>query len=464
MTGHSLEGLPRVDRVLAHPRVEAMEATSGAARLKALVRAVIDEARTDLRNGKRSAAPSEAEVALEVVSRAQALRDRSTRRVINATGVVLHTNLGRAPLGDEARRAVAEAAEGYGSLEIDLVTGKRGRRAAFAEDALASLTGSEAALVVNNCAAAVLLALASSAAPGSVVVSRGELVEIGGGFRIPEILAASGARLVEVGTTNRTHMDDYARALDEHGDVRAILRVHQGNFRMTGFVERPGLRELAALARTRSLPLIEDLGGGALVDLRAFGLDGEPTVAASVAAGCELVCFSGDKVLGGPQAGVLVGTHDSIARARKHPLARALRLGRLPLAALEATLAVFVAGRAATLPAMAMLASKPAAIEVRARGWVSGLASEGLAVELTETRAEVGGGALAGASIPSFGIALRSQAGADALAARLRQSTPAVVGRVVDGAVVLDALTVLEGEDEALLDAVHAALRADLGG
>lgn len=458
MTGQKLDGLPRVDRVLAHPALEVEAATSGPTRLKALVRSVIDDARSEIKAGTRHSPPTEDEVVTEVLVRARALRERGTRRVINATGVVLHTNLGRAPLAEPARQALVDASRGYASLEMDLATGRRGTRASFAEGALISLSGADAALVVNNCAAAVLLALASTSAGGSVVVSRGELVEIGGGFRIPEILEASGARLVEVGTTNRTHLGDYTRAIEERSDVRAILRVHQGNFRMTGFVERPELSALVDLAHRSRLPLVKDLGGGALIDLARHGLSGEPTVASCVEAGCDLVCFSGDKVLGGPQAGVLVGRSEAIGRARKHPLARALRLGRLPLAALEATLSLYLRGSIAELPALAMLSRSSDETRSRAERWASALSAPDRRVEIVATEAEVGGGALAGASVRSFGVSLKSALAPDVLAARLRSGAPPVIVRVTDDAVVLDALTVLAAEDEELLGAVASAL------
>jgi L-seryl-tRNA(Ser) seleniumtransferase len=382
--------------------------------------------------------------------------------VINATGVVLHTNLGRAPLGADALAALAASAGGYTSIEIDLDTGRRGARGAFAERALAELTAAEAALVVNNNAAATLLALTAivagaPAAARRVIVSRGELVEIGGGFRVPDVCARSGAELVEVGTTNKTRLDDYARALDP-GGVAAILRVHPGNFRQTGFVERPRLTELAALARARGVPLVKDLGGGALVDLAPLGLTGEPLARASVEAGCDLVCFSCDKVLGGPQGGAIVGRAALVERARKDPLARAVRLGRLPLVALEATLAAMLEGRLDDVPALRMLRSTADELRARAEAWTAALAALGVEARVVELTSAVGGGALAEAELPSFGVALEAP-DVDALAARLRGGNPPVVGRIHAGALLLDARTVQPGEDAALLGALAAAHR-----
>ncbi len=466
MSQNPLRELPRVDRVLARPEVARAAAELGAPVVTALVRAEIEEARREILAGARLTAPTVEEAAEAVGRRAAALVAGRTRRVLNATGVFLHTNLGRAPLSEPAQRALAESASGYASLEMDLETGKRGGRAAFAEAALVALTGAEAALVVNNCAAAVLLVLASVAAGGRVLVSRGELVEIGGSFRVPDILRESGAELREVGTTNRTRVADYARALDE-APAHAILRVHQGNFRMTGFVERPALSDLAELARERGVLLVKDLGGGALVDLSELGeggasrgFSGEPTAAACIRAGADLVCFSGDKVLGGPQAGIVVGKRALVDRARRHPLARALRLGRLPLVALEATLASYLRGSLDDVPVLAAILRPLDEVAARAERWAVALRARGVEVAVVETEVEMGGGALADRHLASRAIALRPPGGADALAAALRRGSPAIVGRVEEGALLLDARTLLAGEDNLLVDAVLAALGA----
>jgi L-seryl-tRNA(Ser) seleniumtransferase len=332
-----LARLPRVDRVAQHPRLAEARARLGVRLTTRLAREAIDAARERV-IGRGGAVPDEDEVARAAARAAGTLLASRARRVVNATGLLLHTNLGRARLAPAAVGALAESAGGYVALEIDLATGRRGRRGAFAEEALRELTGAPAALVVNNGAAACLLLLGAHLAGRDVLVSRGELVEIGGGFRVPEILARSGARLVEVGATNRTRIADYARALDERDGGAAILRVHQANFRQTGFVERPSIEALGALARERRVLLLEDQGSGALDDLADLGLGDEPSPAASLAAGAHAVAFSTDKLLGGPQGGVIAGQADLVDACRRDPLARALRLGRLPLVALEATL------------------------------------------------------------------------------------------------------------------------------
>jgi L-seryl-tRNA(Ser) seleniumtransferase len=453
MSQAELRGIPRVDRVAGHPSLEEARQRIGPDAVTSLARRAIGEARERAREG--AAIPSVDEVAAHVAELVGKMLRARARSVINATGVVLHTNLGRAPLGARAVEALAASAGRYTSIEIDLDTGRRGRRGAFAEDALAELTGAEAALVVNNNAAAVLLMLSSLAAGRPVVVSRGELVEIGGGFRVPEVMERSGARLVEVGTTNRTRPADYARALDAHPDAAAILRVHQGNFRQVGFVERPDHRELSALARERGVMLLEDLGGGALLDLDRLGLS-EPTVAASVAAGSDVVCFSTDKVLGGPQGGAIVGRSALVARCRRDPLARALRLGRLPLVALEATLSAYLEGDLDAVPALAAMRASLEVLEARARRWCEALSERGVAASLVELSGAVGGGACAEDPLPSWGVAIEGDP--TAIAERLRKCAPPVLPRVQAGRVLLDTRTVLPGEDEELLDAVARAV------
>ncbi|AKT38734.1 L-seryl-tRNA(Sec) selenium transferase [Chondromyces crocatus] len=455
-----LSRLPRVDRVSQHPSLASLRRRLGAEALTRLARRVIEEARGVVRAG--GAAPSEEEAVAQVAALARASLSSRSRSVINATGVVLHTNLGRAPLGARAVAAVEASAQGYASLELDLSTGRRGPRGAFAEGALASLVGAEAALLVNNCAAAVMLALGALAAGKKVVVSRGELVEIGGGFRVPEVLARSGAELLEVGTTNRTRVADYAQALDG-GGVAAILRVHQGNFRQVGFVERPERRALAALARERGVWLVEDLGGGALMDLEAWGLPGEPTVQACVAGGVDVVCFSTDKVLGGPQGGALLGRTEAVERARRDPLARALRMGRLPLVALEETLACYQEGALDEVPVLRMLRTSCEALRARAEGWRAWLSARGIAVEVVSLEGAVGGGALAETPLASVGIAVEGEE-AEGLAERLRTGAPAVLGRVQAERLLVDARTVLPEEDERLLAAIEAAVTQGRGG
>jgi L-seryl-tRNA(Ser) seleniumtransferase len=453
VTGDTLRHLPKVDRVAAHAALDEARRALGAAAVVELVREAIAEARAAVREGGE--VPGLDAIAGRAAAMARARLGQRTRRVINATGVVLHTNLGRAPLAPDAVDALAETAGGYASLEVDLASGRRGGRGAFAEAELAALAGAESALVVNNNAAAVLLALASVAGGRAVLVSRGELVEIGGGFRIPEVLARSGARMVEVGTTNKTRERDYAEALDATSDVAAILRVHPGNFRQTGFVERPSLEATVALAHARSIAVIEDLGGGLLVPLDVPGLEREPLVRASVAAGADLVCFSTDKALGGPQGGAVVGRAALVEKLRRDPLARALRMGRLPLVALEATLAHLRRGEIDAVPALAALRTPARAVTARAEAWARALRERGVACEVVPLDAVAGGGAFAEERVASAGVALEGDA--EAWLARLRRGEPPVLARIEGDRVVLDARTVLPGEDDALLQAVVRA-------
>lgn len=448
----ALRALPRIDALVGDASLEGLRRRLGAAAMTRLARVVVGRLREGVRAG--AVAPSFEEAVAALRTAAEGALAARARWVINAAGVVLHTNLGRAPLHSSAVEALAGSAGRYTSVEIDLATGARGARGAFAEGGLASLAGAEAALVVNNNAAAVLLALGALCAGRRVVVSRGELVEIGGGFRIPEVLARSGAQMVEVGTTNRTRLADYERAFDE-GGAAAVLRVHRGNFRLTGFVEEPEAGALAALAHARGAVLVHDLGGGAFFDLAPLGLVGEPTVQSCVAAGADVVCFSTDKVLGGPQGGVLVGKAAAIERARRDPLARAVRLGRLPLVALEATVALYLEGRAMEVPALAALHASAEVTRARAERWAEALRGRGVGVEVVALSVEVGGGAFADAALPSTGVALPGDA--ERVARALRGGEPAIIARIVDGRVVLDARTVLPGEDEALLAGVVAA-------
>jgi L-seryl-tRNA(Ser) seleniumtransferase len=362
--------------------------------------------------------------------------------VLNATGVIVHTNLGRAPLPESALERARAAGRGYSNLEYDLATGQRGSRQDHAAAALQRLTGAEAALVVNNNAAAVLLALASLAEGREVIVSRGELVEIGDGFRIPDVLARSGAKLVEVGTTNRTRASDYEAAID--AETAVLLRVHQSNFRLVGFTERPRIEELATIARGHGLPLVDDLGSGALV-----ALEGEPSARETLAAGADLVCFSGDKLLGGPQAGVVVGRRELVERLRRHPLHRALRIDKLSLAALEGTLTLYIDPEQAfaQVPVLRMLREPADGVLARAERLASLVAGE---VETTTAR--VGGGALPLAELPSFACAVE-----EGLAAPLRAGEPPVIAIVRDGRCLLDCRTLSDAEIDETAEAVLAA-------
>ncbi len=399
-------------------------------------RSVLERAREEIRAG---ADPGDLETRLR--AELEVARRPSLRRVLNATGVLVHTNLGRAPLAPTALAHASEAARGYSNLELELGSGERGSRQDHVAAILRKLTGAEAALVVNNNAAAVLLALAALAEGREVLVSRGELIEIGDGFRIPEVLDRSGARLVEVGSTNRTRAADYERAVG--GDTALVLRVHQSNFRLVGFTERPSLHELADVAHRHRLPLVDDLGSGALVDL-----GDEPTARASLAGGADLVCFSGDKLLGGPQAGIVLGSADLVERLRRHPLQRALRVDKLSLAALEGTLLLYLEPERAQreIPVLRMLQEDVASVRNRAARLAAATGGE-----LEQTVARVGGGALPLAELPSFACALE-----ESLAAPLRLHEPAVVGIVRDGRLLLDCRTLADDE----LDEVVAAVRA----
>ncbi len=479
-SGH-LRALPPAHAILASAEARALGETFSREALRALVRGVLAGVRARLLAGELSG-DREALIrhAVEALSHA-ARRSRTPglRGVLNATGVVLHTNLGRAPMGAEVMARVAEASSGYATLEYDLDRGRRGHRDAVVLPLLQHLLGAEDALVVNNCAAAVLLGCTALAAGREVVVSRGELVEIGGGVRVPEVLSACGARLVEVGTTNRTRASDYARAITV--DTGVILRVHRSNFAVVGFTEDAALKDLVALGRARGVPVLEDLGSGALVDTAALGLPREPTARESLAAGVDLVMFSGDKLLGGPQAGIIAGRRDLVEKLRRHPLTRALRPGRLVLAALEATLRVYTEGRATVaLPAVAALADAPETVRARAErllaefthalegqrprtSVVTSVVKSVVVATVVATEARVGGGALPTARLPSYGLRLAG-VGAGALEAALRAGDVPVVARIEDGAVVLDVRALADGEVTAAGRAAAAAVWAVTAG
>jgi len=417
-----------VDALLHRDDAAALVERHGRAPVLGALRAALDDARSRGR----------AEPAGDLVAAAARLLERppSLRPVLNATGVIVHTNMGRAPLPRAAIERVARVAEGYSNLELDLESGRRGSRHTHLGPLLASLTGAEDGLAVNNNAAALLLCLAATAGGREVLIGRGELIEIGDGFRIPEVLAQSGARLVEVGSTNRTRIGDYARALGP--DTGAVLRVHQSNFRMVGFTEAPSLHELCALAAAHGVPVIDDLGSGQLIDLP--DLADEPTARSSVEAGATVVCFSGDKLLGGPQAGVIVGATEAVARVRRHPLARAVRIDKLSLAALEATLELYrdPARALREVPVLRAVAEPAAAVRERAERLAARLGGDVVA-----TTARVGGGAVPLLEIESFACALD---GGDQLAAALRSADPPVVARVQEGRVLLDCRTLTDEE------------------
>ena len=447
--------LPKGDAVVEAADLAALRKRLGDRALTNLVR---DTLRTIRQEALQTATvPGREAIVARVGRAASAVLGRRARRVINASGVVLHTNLGRAPLSTPAVEALAATAGGYTSVEIDLTTGRRGPRGAFMDTALGQLTGAEAALVVNNCAAAVLLVLTATARGKGVVVSRGEQVEIGGSFRVPEVLERSGARMIEVGTTNRTRVGDYERAIDENDDVAVLLRVHRSNFRQVGFVEEPTIAELAELANRRGVLLVHDLGGGALVDPSHVGLPGEPVVQDCVRDGAHLICFSCDKLLGGPQGGAIVGSAELVGRVRRDPLARALRLGRLPMVALEATLQSYLAGELDAIPAQAAMRRPAEELQERVTAWQRALEARGVASEVVPLGAQIGGGTLAEIPLPSWGLAVATPE-PDEVARRLRLGDPAVLPRIHDDRLLIDGRTVLSGEDEPLVQALALAV------
>ncbi len=444
--------LPSVDRLLLEPEIR--ELLHGAPRV-----AVVDAVRESLAAARsRRAGPPESWAA-DVRERLADRRRSSLRPVLNATGVVLHTNLGRAPLAPAAVAAMALMASGYSNLEFDLDTGTRGSRSDHCREPLCSVTGAEDALAVNNAAGALLLALAALAAGREVIISRGELIEIGGSFRIPDILVRSGARLREVGTTNRTHLADYRRALDS--DVAAVLTVHRSNFEQRGFVATPDHGELSALCREAGIPYLIDVGSGLLADLSPWGLTGEPRVQDALAAGADLVVFSGDKLLGGPQAGCLAGRRGVLARCREHPLARAVRADKMTLAALEATLALYREPETAvrSIPVLAMLTAGPEDLARRAAA-LAALCPPSLQPALISGESAVGGGSFPGAVLPTTLVALDAGTlGPDGLALRLRVGEPSLVSRVGGGRVLLDPRTLAEEDYPAVAAALVEALR-----
>ncbi len=448
--------LPSVDRLVGQASLRAAAGELGAEVLAAAARAELDRQRAAIAAG--GAAADIGSIVEAVAARAYAALRPSLRPVINATGVIIHTNLGRAPLSAAAVAAMAAVGRGYSSLEFDLEAGGRGSRAAHVEPLLCRLTGAEAALAVGNNAAAVLFVLSAFARDREVVISRGQLVEIGGGFRIPDVMRQSGARLVEVGTTNRTYLRDYAEVV--RPETAALLRVHASNFRVVGFTEAVALKPLAVLAHERGLLLIDDLGSGCLLDTAAFGLAAEPRVQDSLAAGADLVLFSGDKLLGGPQAGIILGKSELIEALRRHPLARTLRPDKATIAALGATLSHYAVGDAVEqVPVWRMIALPPAAVDRRARRWARA-AGAGAGAAVIDGRSMVGGGSLPEESLPTRLLALPPQAGAgvEALARRLRQSDPPVVGRVEHDRLLLDPRTVDPGDDARVSRALKAAL------
>lgn len=470
--GHSLRGIPSVDVLLRHPDIAALSGPLPREVVAGIVREELAEQRQRLRSrngaadgsgiGRESSgvtgAAAVGEMVAGILRRATAFGAPSLRRVINATGVVLHTNLGRAPLSASTARAMMEIASGYANLEYDLVAGARGSRHTHLERAICYVTGAEAALVVNNTAAAVLLVLAEVAAGREVVVSRGQAIEIGGGFRIPDVMRQSGARLVEVGTTNRTRLADYAAAIGPQ--TGALLYVHTSNFRVVGFSESVSPDALASLGRERGVPTIGDQGSGCLLPTERFGIVGElrePMVQEYVDAGMDAVCFSGDKLLGGPQSGIIAGRADLIARLKSHPLTRALRLDKIGIAGLAATLRHYQARKAEReVPVWRMIALTSEALQSTAEHWAATLQRDGRDAHALPAASAIGGGSLPGVTLPTHVVAVRPSGAVDAAAAALRRGAPPIVGRIAGDRLLIDPRTVLPEDEVALLPALAA--------
>jgi L-seryl-tRNA(Ser) seleniumtransferase len=445
--------LPAVGAVLELPSIRELMDHAPRSVVTDAVRIVIEEARRDPAGAPGTDEEWFAAVAAHVADRLQP----SLRAVFNATGVILHTNLGRAALAAVAIDAVARTAAGASNLEYDLERGERGSRHVHCAALLRELTGAEDAMVVNNCAAALVLALNTFANERSAIVSRGELIEIGGSFRVPDIMAKSGAVLREVGTTNRTHVDDYRRALD--ASTGAIVKVHRSNFEVRGFVAEASLHDLGPIAREAAVPLLFDFGSGLLIALEPYGLRGEPTARDAVADGPTLVFMSGDKLLGGPQAGLIVGTRDAVEACRRNPLARALRVDKLTLAALEATLGLYrdPARAVREIPVLAMIAMAAAHVRERATRMARTLSDAGVSCDIVSTEASVGGGAFPTARIPSWALSFAGDA--KELEARLRGGTTPIVGRIADGRLLADVRTIPETHDDEFAATLRRALR-----
>lgn len=455
-----LRNLPSVDSLLSQADTAALIGRFGREAVLSALRGALDKTRAEILAGSAAASGPEAITAAAAAGLEEKFAP-ALRRAINATGVLMHSGLGRAVLSEDARKALNETAQGYCTLALDIDSGRRGQRDAHVAGLLRELTGAEAATICNNNSAATVLVLNTLARGKEVILSRGQMVEIGGSFRMPEVMAMSGAILREIGTTNKTHLRDYAAAIGP--ETGAILRVHHSNYRILGFHSEPSIEELTALGREKNIPVIDDIGSGALVDLAAFGLGTEPLVRESVAAGVDIACFSGDKLIGGPQSGLIVGKADSIARIKKNPLARAFRCGKLTLSAMEATLKLFLSPE--TLPARhpiyRMLAQPLSEIERRANRMAKSLAKVLLPPEfefsVIDGGSQIGSGAVPVETIPTKLLAVRAgETGADELGMKLRRGKPAVFTRIQDGAVLFDFRTIAPEEDNEVREAVLA--------
>lgn len=449
-----LRSLPSVDQLLQTRQAAEMVAEYGRPLTLEAIRSILAEVRLEYKED--DTLPDRTAILSTIFARLENWLQPSLVPVINATGVILHTNLGRAPLSKAALQAVQSLSSGYCSLEYDLKRGTRGSRSQHSEELLKRLTGAESALVVNNNAAAVLLTLSTLARRKRVIISRSQLVEIGGGFRIPDVMKQSNAVLVEVGTTNRVHLSDYEQALQESAAL--ILRVHLSNFRMVGFTSEPTIHELVGFAHAHGIPFVEDLGSGTLLDTASYGLAHEPTVQESLKAGVDIVCFSGDKLLGGPQAGILVGKTDLITKIRKHPLARAVRADKLCLAALTATLLHYVKDEAEReIPTWQMITRTPQQLHARVQRWIE-VAKTG---EVVESRSTIGGGSLPEETLPTFVLSLAVEQ-PNRFLARLRSMSPPIIARIENERVVLDPRTVLPEQEGAFLVGLLNALGSQI--
>ena len=457
MNQQLLRQIPKVDELLKETELEALLEQMPAQTVTRAVRQALDQLRKDVLEGKIDCLPERSALCGRIAAMARKADAPSLRRVINGTGIILHTNLGRACLSDKAAQAACAVAGAYSTLEFNLATGGRGLRYAHVEDLLCRLTGAESALVVNNNAAAVLLTLSALTAGGQVVVSRGELVEIGGSFRVPDIMEACGAVLKEVGTTNKTHLRDYDKAIC--AETKALMKVHTSNYRIVGFTETPALADLVELGHSRDMLVIEDLGSGCLLDLNQFGIHGEPTVMDSLKAGVDVVSISGDKLLGGPQAGIILGKKKYIDVLKKHPLTRAMRVDKMTLAALEATLRSYESEKATTeIPTIAMLAISQEELKAKAETLCAGLVEAGCNAEVVATEGQVGGGSVPTQMLKSFAVALVPKTGSvDEMEEKLRLGEPAIIGRINHDRYLLDARTLKETDYAEIIRAAAEA-------
>jgi L-seryl-tRNA(Ser) seleniumtransferase len=449
----SLRDLPSVEKILQSSAAAHWAADYGRPLTLTAIRSVLGEIRLNFKKGNGRDVPDEEIIRQRIESQLQSWTHSTLTPVINATGVILHTNLGRAPLADSAVQAMEAVSRGYSTLELDLTTGKRGSRNSHAEQLIKLLTGAEAALVVNNNAAAVLLVLSALAKGRRVIIPRSQLVEIGGGFRVPDVMKQSRARLVEIGTTNKVRMSDFEEALSEPAGL--VMRAHRSNFKMIGFTDEPPLKEIIDAAHKNRTYFVDDLGSGALLDTEKYGMQHEPMVQESLAAGADIVCFSGDKLLGGPQSGIIIGKEELIARIKKHPLSRALRADKLCHAALMATLQHYLKNEAVRkIPVWQMIAKSPRQIKATAESWKRQLG----AGQVIKSQSTVGGGSLPGEVLPTYVLALPVKS-AERFAARLRGQNPAVIARTEKNRILLDPRTVLDDQDHKLISILKPILQ-----